>query len=104
MAEAHLKDDTGTTINKKDNNESTSSEPVNVKPKTVRPYNELAEVYREPRLGSAKELEPFTDFDLYREELFEHGTHLPTGIYTHSSEIEDDNISAIDIYDQEVAR
>jgi len=66
-------------------------------------YSELASVYVEPTLGSGKELEPFKDFDKYRDELFEEGNYNPpTGIYVHESEVEDEQI-AVDLYEKEIA-
>jgi len=68
-------------------------------------YKDLAEEYRVPSEGSAKEIEKFDNFDLYRDEVFdEDNLNPPTGIFTHSSEIEDLGLDTPDIYDREVAK
>ena len=64
----------------------------------------LEDVYVSPKLGSAKELEPFKDFDKYKDDLFEDDNlNPPTGIYTHESELEDSG-EEFDLYDKEVAK
>jgi hypothetical protein len=68
-------------------------------------YADLADVYRVPMQGSGKEIEEFNDLNKYTAEVFdEENYNPPTGIYTHSSEIEDDGFDQVDIYDNEVAK
>jgi len=65
---------------------------------------ELAEIYRVPTMGSGKEIDEFEELKNFHEQVFDEDNYNPpTGIYTHSSELEDADLDFPDIYDKEVA-
>lgn len=68
-------------------------------------YDDLPSVYRVPTDSTTRELEPFKEFDEYKDMLFEEcNFNPPSGIYTHESEMDDSGSDIIDIYDKEVAQ
>lgn len=68
-------------------------------------YSKLAEEYRAPTKGSGREINEYDGFKKYKDSVFDkENLNPPTGIYEHSSEVEDGIIDSPDIYDHEVAR
>jgi hypothetical protein len=68
-------------------------------------YEDLANEYRAPTKGAGREIDEYDGFKKFKDAVFnEENRNPPTGIYTHSSEVEDGIIDSPDIYDHEVAK